>query len=103
MGLLPGAQNADGVAGVLPPNVRDAPGGPDLREDTPPGATAPDGGAPAPGQGEGLPPGMDGDGDEQRAEQQPPQNANWWGIFKELQMIVVGFLTSLLPGFQHVE
>jgi hypothetical protein len=33
----------------------------------------------------------------------PPDGNNWWGIFKEVQMLIVGFVTSLLPGFQHVE
>ncbi|XP_058113582.1 uncharacterized protein LOC131256647 isoform X2 [Magnolia sinica] len=28
---------------------------------------------------------------------------NWWGIAKEIQMIVVGFVTSLLPGFHNVD
>ncbi|KAF9679844.1 hypothetical protein SADUNF_Sadunf06G0057200 [Salix dunnii] len=27
----------------------------------------------------------------------------WWGIVKEIQMIVVGFITSLLPGFHNLE
>ena len=25
----------------------------------------------------------------------------WWGIVKEVQMIVFGFITSLLPGFHN--
>ncbi|CAM6099504.1 unnamed protein product [Calypogeia fissa] len=91
-----GPPNAEGVGvGVHPPNARDAPIGPEVREDTPPAAPGPNGAA---GQGEEPPPGVD----ELRVEH-PPQNPNWWGIIKELQMIVVGFLTSLLPGFQHVE
>ncbi|KAG6741090.1 hypothetical protein POTOM_056574 [Populus tomentosa] len=28
---------------------------------------------------------------------------NWWGIVKEIQMIVFGFITSLLPGFHHID
>lgn len=28
---------------------------------------------------------------------------HWWGIVKEIQMIVFGFITSLLPGFHHVD
>ncbi|XP_022755475.1 uncharacterized protein LOC111303459 [Durio zibethinus] len=28
---------------------------------------------------------------------------HWWGIVKEIQMIVFGFITSLLPGFHNVE
>ncbi|PIN17039.1 hypothetical protein CDL12_10295 [Handroanthus impetiginosus] len=27
----------------------------------------------------------------------------WWGIVKEIQMIVFGFITSLLPGFQNID
>ncbi|XP_047337177.1 uncharacterized protein LOC124940689 [Impatiens glandulifera] len=30
-------------------------------------------------------------------------NNRWWGIVKEIQMIVFGFITSLLPGFQNVD
>ncbi|KAG5011966.1 hypothetical protein JHK82_024141 [Glycine max] len=34
-----------------------------------------------------------------------PDNVNggnqWWGIVKEIQMIVFGFITSLLPGFHN--
>ncbi len=39
--------------------------------------------------------GGDGDGDG--------GNNHWWGFVKEIQMIVVGFITSLLPGFHHVD
>ncbi|EEF34577.1 uncharacterized protein LOC8262535 [Ricinus communis] len=28
---------------------------------------------------------------------------NWWGIVKEIQMVVFGFITSLLPGFHNVD
>ncbi|XVF47627.1 hypothetical protein PTKIN_Ptkin03bG0124900 [Pterospermum kingtungense] len=28
---------------------------------------------------------------------------HWWGIVKEIQMIVFGFITSLLPGFHNIE
>ncbi|XP_022753422.1 uncharacterized protein LOC111301756 isoform X2 [Durio zibethinus] len=28
---------------------------------------------------------------------------HWWGIVKEIQMIVFGFITSLLPGFHNLE
>jgi hypothetical protein len=31
----------------------------------------------------------------------PNHNNGFWGIIKEIQMIVVGFIASLLPGFQH--
>ncbi|XVF69918.1 hypothetical protein PTKIN_Ptkin11bG0119500 [Pterospermum kingtungense] len=30
-------------------------------------------------------------------------NHQWWGIVKEIQMIVFGFITSLLPGFHNIE
>ncbi|XP_022135112.1 uncharacterized protein LOC111007171 isoform X3 [Momordica charantia] len=28
---------------------------------------------------------------------------NWWGVVKEIQMIVFGFITSLLPGFHNMD
>lgn len=28
---------------------------------------------------------------------------HWWGIVKEIQMIVFGFITSLLPGFHNMD
>ncbi|XP_007014411.2 PREDICTED: uncharacterized protein LOC18589393 [Theobroma cacao] len=28
---------------------------------------------------------------------------HWWGIVKEIQMIVFGFITSLLPGFNNID
>ena len=36
-------------------------------------------------------------------ERADPQGLNWWGFVKEVQMIVVGFVTSLLPGFHHAD
>ncbi|CAA3021815.1 uncharacterized protein LOC111384573 [Olea europaea subsp. europaea] len=30
-------------------------------------------------------------------------NHRWWGIVKEIQMIVFGFITSLLPGFHNID
>lgn len=27
----------------------------------------------------------------------------WWGIVKEIQIIVFGFITSLLPGFHNID
>ncbi|CAA2993303.1 uncharacterized protein LOC111366065 isoform X2 [Olea europaea subsp. europaea] len=30
-------------------------------------------------------------------------NRRWWGIVKEIQMIVFGFITSLLPGFHNID
>lgn len=42
-------------------------------------------------------------GDEVR-QRAPPQGPTWWGFIKEVQMLVVGFVTSLLPGFhQHMD
>lgn len=38
----------------------------------------------------------------EEARQQPQDT--FWGFVKELQMLVVGFVTSLLPGFHaHVD
>ncbi|KAL5549446.1 hypothetical protein UlMin_004677 [Ulmus minor] len=36
---------------------------------------------------------------------EPDQNDGnqWWGIVKEIQMIVFGFITSLLPGFHNID
>ncbi|KAF8113753.1 hypothetical protein N665_0046s0098 [Sinapis alba] len=31
------------------------------------------------------------------------QGNQWWGIVKEIQMIVFGFITSLLPGFHNID
>lgn len=37
-------------------------------------------------------------------QQAPAHGAPWWGFLKEVQMLVVGFVTSLLPGFhQHMD
>ncbi|KAJ7526156.1 hypothetical protein O6H91_17G084600 [Diphasiastrum complanatum] len=33
----------------------------------------------------------------------PAQGPTWWGFLKEIQILVVGFVTSLLPGFQNPE
>lgn len=41
---------------------------------------------------------------EQLLEAEGVQGGNrWWGIVKEVQMIVFGFITSLLPGFHHID
>ncbi|XP_030535716.1 uncharacterized protein LOC115744601 isoform X2 [Rhodamnia argentea] len=38
------------------------------------------------------------------AEQGAENGANhWWGIVKEIQMIVFGFISSLLPGFHNID
>jgi hypothetical protein len=54
------------------------------------------------------------EGQENEAENGNRANANenvgagqqgnqWWGIVKEIQMIVFGFITSLLPGFHNID
>ncbi|XP_042491441.1 uncharacterized protein LOC122071189 [Macadamia integrifolia] len=40
---------------------------------------------------------------ENQAEPDARGGVNWWGIVKEFQMIVVGFITSLLPGYHNVD
>ncbi|XP_010276586.1 PREDICTED: uncharacterized protein LOC104611299 isoform X2 [Nelumbo nucifera] len=40
---------------------------------------------------------------ENRPEPGAGNGVNWLGIAKEIQMIVVGFITSLLPGFHNVD
>ncbi|KAL2612022.1 hypothetical protein R1flu_023714 [Riccia fluitans] len=75
--------------------ARAAVGGGENREAVPQGGPAQEG---AVREGEGAPAAVGVDG-----APQPAENPNWWGFFKEVQMIVVGFLTSLLPGFQHVD
>ncbi|KAJ4964294.1 hypothetical protein NE237_024233 [Protea cynaroides] len=40
---------------------------------------------------------------ENQAEPAARGGVNWWIIVKEVQMIVVGFITSLLPGFHNVD
>ncbi|WCJ42271.1 hypothetical protein M5689_023090 [Euphorbia peplus] len=63
-----------------------------------------------------------GEGLEGNNENRPPEEGNpaagnenagepgrenagnhWWGIVKEIQMIVFGFITSLLPGFHNID
>ncbi|XP_057854593.2 uncharacterized protein LOC131064460 isoform X2 [Cryptomeria japonica] len=45
--------------------------------------------------------GLDGPADRVNQGAGDPQGLNWWGFMKEVQMIVVGFVMSLLPGFHH--
>ncbi|KAL3362994.1 hypothetical protein AABB24_012339 [Solanum stoloniferum] len=41
---------------------------------------------------------------EQAVEPRAADGGNrWWGIAKEIQMIVFGFITSLLPGFHNID
>ncbi|KAK1418682.1 hypothetical protein QVD17_27828 [Tagetes erecta] len=42
-----------------------------------------------------------GDGNEEGAVN--GNNNRWWGILKEIQLIVFGFITSLLPGFHNID
>ncbi|KAM7267032.1 hypothetical protein ACFE04_009198 [Oxalis oulophora] len=47
-----------------------------------------------------------GDGNQvAENENAEPENGgnHWWGIVKEVQMIVIGFITSLLPGFHNID
>ncbi|XP_043712553.1 uncharacterized protein LOC122661272 [Telopea speciosissima] len=63
---------------------------------------------------EDVQPGVENDNRPTDDTNQPAENenqvepgarggVNWWGIVKEVQMIVVGFITSLLPGFHNVD
>ncbi|KAL9250490.1 hypothetical protein AKJ16_DCAP07558 [Drosera capensis] len=40
---------------------------------------------------------------ENEAAVEPGAGNQWWGIVKEIQMIVFGFITSLLPGFHNLD
>lgn len=40
---------------------------------------------------------------ENVAEPGGGNGGNWWRIVKEIQMIVFGFITSLLPGFHNID
>lgn len=59
-----------------------------------------------PGAENGNPP---ADGAERVVENEEAPEAgveggnHWWGIVKEIQMIVFGFITSLLPGFHNMD
>lgn len=55
---------------------------------------------PQPAAMEQVPNGPDGARVNERVD---PQGLNWWGFVKEVQMLVVGFVTSLLPGFHHAD
>ncbi|XP_050372881.1 uncharacterized protein LOC126790613 [Argentina anserina] len=53
-------------------------------------------------------PGVENENQPAEANENAPEpGANggnrWWGIVKEIQMIVFGFITSLLPGFHDIE
>ncbi|CAI9277990.1 unnamed protein product [Lactuca saligna] len=44
----------------------------------------------------------EGDGNEE-GEVDNGNNNRWWGVVKEIQLIVFGFITSLLPGFHNID
>lgn len=54
-----------------------------------------------PAEGDGAAAG----GENNNAAQGGVENGGnqWWGIVKEIQMIVFGFITSLLPGFHNID
>ncbi|KAK9097749.1 hypothetical protein Syun_024794 [Stephania yunnanensis] len=81
------------------------------RGDNNPAALRPDGENAARAEGQA---GVDNTNEQAENENQAVENANqveagrgnginWWVVVKEIQMIVVGFLTSLLPGFHNVD
>jgi hypothetical protein len=42
--------------------------------------------------------------EDEQQELPPADGGNrWWGLVKEVQMIVFGFITSLLPGFHNLD
>ncbi|CAN1355340.1 hypothetical protein LINPERPRIM_LOCUS43683 [Linum perenne] len=80
-----------------------------------PPRAAPRGEDAAAGQNENVPLAGGGGEDEIRGGQDGNQGAEneniegggvgnrWWGVVKEVQMIVFGFITSLLPGFHNID
>lgn len=38
---------------------------------------------------------------ENQREPEGGNGFNWWGIVKEIQLFVVGFIASLLPGYHN--
>ncbi|XP_045788983.1 uncharacterized protein LOC123884031 [Trifolium pratense] len=81
-------------------------------ENVPPARPEADNAAPAEGQPEaavGNQPDNDADRAIENENENIPEAAGgrgnggnqWWGIVKEIQMIVFGFITSLLPGFHN--
>ncbi|KAK1316929.1 hypothetical protein QJS10_CPA05g02423 [Acorus calamus] len=38
---------------------------------------------------------------EEAGAREENNRVRWWGLAKEIQMFVIGFITSLLPGFDH--
>ncbi|KAJ0251704.1 Transmembrane protein [Hirschfeldia incana] len=65
--------------------------------------------AAVPLNGDAVPEGQENEGDNgNRANANENVDAGnqgnqWWGIVKEIQMIVFGFITSLLPGFHNID
>ncbi|KAK9097509.1 hypothetical protein Sjap_023006 [Stephania japonica] len=81
------------------------------RDDNNPAALRPDGENAARAEGQA---GVENTNEQTENENQAVENGNqveagrgnginWWVVVKEIQMIVVGFLTSLLPGFHNVD
>ncbi|XP_015960025.1 uncharacterized protein LOC107483932 isoform X1 [Arachis duranensis] len=77
-------------------------------ENVPAARQGADNAAPAEGQPEaevGNQPVNDGNRAAENENEAEPGRVNggnqWWGIVKEIQMIVFGFITSLLPGFHN--
>ncbi|KAL0872954.1 hypothetical protein Bca101_022659 [Brassica carinata] len=75
----------------------------------PPAARADNDPAAMPLNGDAVPEGQENEGEnENRANANGNVDAGnqgnqWWGIVKEIQMIVFGFITSLLPGFHNID
>ncbi|KAL4567071.1 hypothetical protein LXL04_022643 [Taraxacum kok-saghyz] len=86
-------------AGAPPQQPRPA-GGVRAADHIPPVENAPlaDGG----GEGDGNQ-GLNEEGDNENNNNNNNNNNRWWGIVKEIQLIVFGFITSLLPGFHNID
>ncbi|XP_050130377.1 uncharacterized protein LOC126607004 [Malus sylvestris] len=60
-----------------------------------------------PGAGNDIQPADEGNPAAENENAPAADGANggrqWWGIVKEIQMIVFGFITSLLPGFHNMD
>ncbi|XP_010526375.1 PREDICTED: uncharacterized protein LOC104803983 [Tarenaya hassleriana] len=81
---------------------------PALRADNDPAAARPQNDNAAPeGQGREENEAQHADNGNRANENENPVEAEvgnqWWGIVKEIQMIVFGFITSLLPGFHNLD
>ncbi|XP_073526323.1 uncharacterized protein [Phyllobates terribilis] len=80
------------------PAVRADPAAPQGNENVAPPAAEGQGGA------ENNPQAVDDANRDTENENIPAEGGNqWWGIVKEIQMIVFGFITSLFPGFHNID